>query len=241
MANSPDKTGVVSRVANALKDSPGAETILNIFKSVLATVPFAGGISSLISDYIPSARMRRIEEFAQRVALDLKDVSSKVDASHLNTDEFAFLFEKAFRGAAEHYQREKLDAFRGILVNAAIRADVEQEQQEYFLVLVNNLSVLHLRILRFMADPKKYLADIKIDESGIRGGFSDIFGKVIPGVDLKIIEAAFGDLYQSGLISTDKNIFHTMTSAQGLELIGHRLAPLGERFVEFCQSPTSNA
>jgi hypothetical protein len=90
-----------------------------------------------------------------------------------------------------------------------------------------------------MYEPKAYLVDLKIDERNVRGGFSDMFGLVIPGLDSKIIESAFGDLFQLGLINTDKNIFHTMTSAQGLQLLGDRVSPLGRRFVEFCRSPAS--
>ena len=239
MTEHQQESKTVRRIELALTGSPVAETLLNIFKAVLASAPFVGGISSLITDYIPSSRLRRVEDFAEQVARDLKDVSAKVDSGSLQTDEFAFLFERAFRGAAENYQREKLDAFRGILVNAAIRGDVKQEEKEYFLVLANNLSVLHLRILRFMAEPQAYLADLQIDEQHVRGGFSEIFRLVIPGVDQKIVESAFGDLYQLGLINTDKSIFHAMTSAKGLQLLGSRVAPLGSRFVGFCRTPAA--
>jgi len=232
---------VLRRVERTLTGSAAAETVLNIFKAVLASAPFTGGITSLITDYIPSSRFRRLEEFAQEVASDLKRVANKVEEADLQTDEFAFIFERAFRGAAEHYQREKLQAFRGILVNAAIRKGIRHEEKEYFLVLVNSLSVLHLRILRFMAEPRPYLAELGIDERSVRGGFSDMLGMVLPGVDAKIIESAFGDLYQMGLISTDKDIFYTMTSAQGLPFLGDRVMPLGRRFIDFCRVPTDSA
>jgi hypothetical protein len=230
---------VLQRVERTVTGAPAAEHILNIFKAVLGTVPFAGGISSLITDYIPSSRFQRLEEFAQQVAEDLKRVGDKVNEAELQTDEYAFVFERAFRGAAEHYQREKLEAFRGILVNAAIRRDVPQEEREYFLVLVNNLSVLHLRILRFMAEPRQYLSDVEIPEQRVQGGFSQMFALILPGLDGNVIESAFGELYQLGLISTDKSIFHTMTSGQGLNLLGDRVTPLGRRFIAFCRVPNS--
>lgn len=237
MAERSSESKALERVERALAGSNVAEAVLNIFKAVLASAPFAGGISSLITDYIPSSRFRRLEAFAEQVAQDLKNVAAKVDALYLKTDEFAFVFERAFRGAAEHYQREKLDAFRGVLVNAAIRKDIQQEEKEYFLVLVNNLSVVHLRILRFLTEPKRCLAELNIEERNIGGGFSEMFGTILPGLDPKVIESAFGDLYQIGLISTDKNIFHTMTSSQGLRLLDNRVTPLGGRFIDFCRVP----
>jgi hypothetical protein len=158
----------------------------------------------------------------------------------LQTDEFAHIFERSFKGAAEHYQQEKLDAFRAILVNSAVRSDVAQEEKEHFLVLANNLSVLQLRILTFMAEPHRYLADTGIDERRITGGFADMFRTVLPGMDSDLVKAAFGDLYQNGLIGTDKTIFGTMTSAQGLQLLGDRLTTLGHRFMRFVKTPTGS-
>lgn len=230
----------MERIERTLAGSPVAETVLNIFKAALSTAPFTGGLASLITDYIPSSRFRRLEEFAQRVAEDLKAVAGQVDEAHLRTDEFAHIFERSFKGAAEHYQREKLDAFRAILVNSAVRSDVAQEEKEHFLVLANNLSVLQLRILMFMAEPRRFLAGAGIDERRITGGFADMFRSVLPGMDLDLVKSAFGDLYQSGLTSTDKTIFGTMTSAQGLQLLGDRVTPLGHRFIRFLNTPTGN-
>lgn len=241
MDQDSEQPKVLAKVERILSGSAASETVLNIFKAVLSTAPLTGGISSLITDYIPSSRFLCLEKFAKTVAGDLKEVAARVDSAQLNTDEFAFIFERAFRGAAENYQREKLDAFRGILVNSAIPSDVTQDEKEYFLVLANNLSVLHIRILRFMAEPMTYLADHQIDERRVRGGFSDMFRVVLPGVDSKVVESAFGDLYQLRLINTDKNIFHTMTSGQGLQLLGSRVSDLGHRFLAFCRSPSQRA
>jgi hypothetical protein len=96
----------MERIERTLAGTPVAETVLNIFKAALSTTPFTGGLASLITDYIPSSRVRRLEEFAQRVAEDLKAVADQVDQAYLQTDEFAHVFERSFKGAAEHYQRE---------------------------------------------------------------------------------------------------------------------------------------
>ena len=88
----------MERIERTLTGSPVAETVLNIFKAALSTAPFSGGLASLITDYIPSSRFRRLEEFAQRVADDLKAVAGQVDQAHLRTDEFAHIFERAFKG-----------------------------------------------------------------------------------------------------------------------------------------------
>ena len=230
------KKSLVERVEQIVAGSP-VEHILNVLKAGLATTPFCGGIASLISDYIPSGKQRRLEEFAEFIATGLRKLQNRVDEDRILTDEFAFLFEKCFRGVAENYQEEKLEAFRGILLNAAIGSDLSAEEKEYFLNLVNTLSVLHIRILRFLAEPVSYLKARGIADERIRGGFSQFFPVAIPGIDLEVIKSAFGDLYQYGLINTDKNIFATMTSGEGLNLLGNRVSALGKHFVEFCTIP----
>lgn len=233
----PKKQLPLRKLEKLATSSNTTETILNIFKAVLASAPFCGGIASLITDYIPSARFQRLEKFAEQVAEDLLELSDRIDESYIKTDDFAFMFEKCFRGVAENPQKEKMNAFRGILINSAVRKDYSEEEKEYFLNLLNTLSVLHIRILRFMAYPREYLKDLDIPENRIIGGFSDFFPVAIPGVQLSVIESAFGDLHQYGLVTTDKTIFRTMTSGQGLHLLGNRISNLGQRFIQFCISP----
>ena len=233
---SEEETSLVKKVKRVATDGPG-EHILNVLKAGLATTPFCGGIASLMSDYIPSGKMKRLEAFAQQLAADLNELRDQVDEGKILTDEFAFLFEKCFRGVAENYQAERLEAFRGILVNSAIGTDLSDDEKEYFLNLVTTLSVLHIRILRFMADPVSFLKAHGISLEQIHGGFSQFFPVAIPGVDLEVIRSAFGDLYQYGLITTDKSIFTTMTSEQGLDLLKNRVSALGKRFMSFCTRP----
>jgi hypothetical protein len=121
--------------------------------------------------------------------------------------------------------------------NAAIGTNIADDEKEYFLSLVNNLSALHLRILSFMANPNSYIEANGIPAEKIRGGFSSFFPIAIPGVELEVIKSAFGDLYQTGLIGTDKTIFASMTSGQGLQLLGDRVTGLGKRFISFCTAP----
>ncbi|MDX8352436.1 hypothetical protein [Cognatiyoonia sp. IB215182] len=213
------------------------EHLLNVIKAALSTAPFGGGIASLMTDYIPSMKERRLEEFVREIAADLKALQDRIDEDTIQTDEFAFVLERCFRGAAEHYQSEKLQAFRGILMNSAVGSEVEADEGEYYLNVVERLSALHLRILAFLSDPKSYLLSQQIPEERIRGGLSNFMPVAIPGVDLEAIRSAFGDLYQFGFLNTDKSMFNTMTTSQGLELLGDRLTEAGRRFVVFCKTP----
>jgi hypothetical protein len=233
----PEETSALMQKIKQAAASGTTEHLVNILKAGLATAPFCGGITSLMSDYIPSSKFQRLEQFAKQIAEDLNNLQNHVDEAMIQTDEFAFLFENCFRGVAENYQNEKLDAFRGILINSAIGVNLSEDEKEYFLNLVNTLSVLHVRILKFMAKPTDYLKGNNIPPESIRGGFSDFFPVAIPGIDLDVIESAFGDLHRYGLISTDKTFFHKTTSGQGLDLLGNRVTQLGANFINFCTAP----
>jgi hypothetical protein len=213
------------------------EHVLNALKAALATAPFCGGLASLMTDYIPSRRLQRLEAFADQVGRDLKVLSDRVQMDRLKTDQYAFIFERCLRGAADFPQEEKLEAFRGILVNSLLPGDLTQDQREYFLSLVERLSAVHLRILRFMSNPRGYLAAMGIPEDRIGGGFSDFFPVALPGVPVGIIRAAFADLHTFGFTNTDPIIFKSMSTAQGLHLLGDRITPVGKAFVAFCQAP----
>lgn len=233
---SQEKNTLLQKIERSTS-SDKCEHLINILKAGLATTPFCGGIASLMSDYIPSSKFHRLEQFAKRITEDLESLQNEVNENLIQTDEFAFIFEKCFRGVAENYQAEKLEAFRGILVNSAIGANISEDEKEYFLNLVSTLSVLHIRILKFMAKPIEYLNENEIAQERIQGGFDQFFPIAIPKIDLEVIKSAFGDLYQYGLIKTDRSIFETMTAGQGLQLLGNRVTPLGMSFINFCTVP----
>lgn len=239
MDNEDKKDMLTKEVKEIIKSTPIGEHVFNIFAAALASVPIGASFTSLLKEYIPDARFKRIDRFARQVAEDLKRLSDKIDVDYITKDEFAYMFEQSFRGVAQNYQEEKIEAFRAILLNSAIRKDVIQEEKEFFLSLVNNLSVVHIRILKFLANPEGYISEQGINRDSIQGGFRDIFRTLMPELETMIVKSAFGDLYQLGLIGTDKTIFGTTTSASGLQLVGdgRRVEDLGRRFIEFCISP----
>ena len=187
-----------------------------------------------MSDFIPSQRSKRLEEFAASVALDFRRLEEKIDQQYVLTDDFAFIFQECFRAVADNPHKEKLEVFRGILVNSTLSHNLKEEEKEFFLTLASNLSTLHLRILRFMAMPEDYLEAAGISQGAINGGFSQFFPVALPGVSLDVIKIAFADLYQYGLITTDKSIFGTMTAGKSLEMLRGRVSPAGLAFMKFC-------
>jgi len=223
----------IRKVEKYLKNSKHSEHIVNGIKAILVNFPVGSGIASLISDYIPSQRELRLIEFTKNIAKDLSDLQDRINEKYFKTDEFAFIFEKCFKGAVENYQKEKILAFRAILVNSLIDFKITQTEKEYYLNLVDNLSLLHIQILTFLAFPRKYLELNELDESIVSGGFSKFFPKVIPNAKVEIIKLAFKDLNSYGFTNTDSSIFDSMTSSSGWSLLGDRVSRNGRNFIKF--------
>ena len=72
------------------------EHIVSVLKAGLATVPFAGGIASLISDYIPSAKQRRVEAFAQKIAAAPSYWRKSCYITGINLEDFTHTFIYSF-------------------------------------------------------------------------------------------------------------------------------------------------
>jgi hypothetical protein len=223
----------IEKIENHLKESKSSEHILNGIKAILANFPIGSGIASLMSDYIPSQRELRLMEFTENIARDLSELENEINENYLKSDEYAFIFEKCFKGAVENYQKEKIIAFRAILINSLIEFKITQTEKEYYLNLVDSLSLLHIQILSFLAFPREYLELKGLDESIVSGGFSSFFPKVIPEANIEIIKLAFKDLHSYGFTNTDSGIFNTMTSSSGWRLLGDRVSKNGRNFIEF--------
>jgi hypothetical protein len=88
------KQKTLSCLERVIADSKAAEGILSAFKAGLTLLPIGGLIASLITDYIPSARTLRLEEFAAKTAEDLRELADEIETDYIKTDDFAFMFEK---------------------------------------------------------------------------------------------------------------------------------------------------
>jgi len=151
-------------------------------------------------------------------------------------DEILYIVEKTLRGALENYQKEKLDAFRGILINSLTRTDRKQEEKEIYINLVNSLSVLHLKLLSIFANPDKFLnqKQLKFDSQNMWGDdFQTVLQKCLE-CDTEIIKSLITDLYNRGLINMSS--MGGLTANRGKDLLFGRLTELGKIFIEYCQA-----
>jgi len=228
------RSELTKRIEKSLANSPGLDAIVTLFKSLLNLSIIGSPISVLLSDFIPSRRFLRLEAFVEELSEEYKKVEEKIDVDYITTDEFAYLFEQCFKAASENYQKEKMDAFKAILVNSTIDRSLIHLEKEFFLNLTKQLTVLHVQILDFLHDPKDYIRRKRLSESQIQGRYKDFLPIIFPNIEFDTIKIALDDLNNYGLTELKSSQFGVMTVSSGLQLLGDRkTTSFGDKYLRF--------
>ena len=218
---------------------------INAIKAALEAVPMVGGtLASLISDYIPQQKERRLIQFVQALSKDLSAVAERLDHDYMRSEQFSFLFEESCRAATRRYSDETLSALRSILVTSSVRFDVTQDIKEEFLRIASLMQPMHLRLLAFITEPyDQERFPYRGPEGGIRGARDDIEAAVgaycFPEADVGVARALLTFLASCGLITNPYDLRATESGARHRLSTIHDfkrcLTPFGKRFLQFIQ------
>jgi len=228
------KSSIVKKIEKNLENSPKLEIVLSLFKSLLSLSIIGSPISVLISDFIPSRRLLRLESFAEELSDEFKEIEEKIDAEFITTDEFAYLFEQCFKAASENYQKEKISAFKAILINATIDKTIIPLEKEFFLNLTKQLTVLHIQILTFLKDPNAYIKNAGLSEDQIQGSYKHSLPKIFPNIDFDTIKIVMDDLNNYGLTNYKSRQSGGLGLKIGFQFIGDRgTTTFGDKYLRF--------
>ncbi|MBX3097826.1 MAG: hypothetical protein KF812_13305 [Fimbriimonadaceae bacterium] len=228
-----DDKSELAKQAQELGKSKASDHIANIVKATLNVVPFVGGsIASLIDDYIPESRQKRIEEFSKNLADEMERLGDSLDANYVKTDEFAYLFTRVYQDVTRDYQQEKLVAYRNILVNA-LRVEVDASIQERYLYLVEQLTPLHLRVLSAFVSDHRNEAQMAKEPNRMSNSLSQTLKWLLPDLAESQIESCIFDLDQMGITAGVKNTLKTMMTEHGARQLEGRLTGFGRSFLNF--------
>jgi len=220
-----DKNKLKEVLVKQLERYPEISHGVNVLKAVLSAIPFGGVFSSLISDYMPNEKIERLKKFVEEFGKDLERFKSEIDQQYIKTDEFSYLFEKTLKGVTENYREEKLACLRGILVNSLRDKSSSQERKEFFLNLVDNLTVTNLSILARVHEISK-------KDKTSRMNFATIMAKA-KGEEPLFIMPNMRALEQYNLIEI------TVPSIPAADYGNYRIryTRLGEEFLKFISTP----
>jgi len=146
------------------------DNILNLIKAGFATIPWCGGIATLIDDYIPKSIEISLNKFIIFVAEKIKELEDKINFDVVDKEEFAETFKSCYLGVIRTTREEKIKIFARIFANIFLEEGenekVKYEELDHLIRVMDNLSIGSLRV---MVVAYKYFKDNR------RFNFEDLF------------------------------------------------------------------
>jgi len=208
-------TELISRAAG-IDDATAQDRVKGWIVAVLNAIPGIGGpLASLADDYIPSKKQERLVAFVQELSGRIAASQYELNTQVVHTEEFAFIFERVLHGVADNYQQEKLKCYQNILLNSLADIEIPQEEKELFLLLLDGLTVRHLRI-------------ISILRAGKTGNIDQVIQQSYPSYDDDSVEYVVDDLRSKGLVKAKGAVYDPEISSSQ-----NQLTPMGIRLVSF--------
>lgn len=223
----------------AVPKAGAGDAAMAIARGVLGAVPVIGGLGAeLVNQIVAPPLEKRRDAWMEEVGQAIHELQGKVadlTLERLAADEsFVTVLSHASSMAIRNHQREKLDALRNAVLNAALHRGADETRQMMFLNWVDALTPLHLQLLALLGDPTRYLQEHNIgyQPTGTMGGITDMLTRVT-GADRDIVSQAVKDMSDRGLLP-QMNLGVTMTTDGFFQ---QRSTPLGKQFLEFISTP----
>ena len=210
-------------------------------KAAISAVPVAGGpAAELFSAIITPPLVRRRDRWVEEIAEAVEELQQRVEGLTPETlsqnDKFVSTLLHASQVASRNHQKEKLEALRNAVMNAALPKSPDDDTQQMFLNYVDDLTPWHLKVLALFNDPAAWGK-----EHGIRypswsaGGPSSVLEHSFPELQGKreFYDQLTRDLDTRGLLRADG--IHTTMTAHGM--FASRTTDFGKAFLRFVSKP----
>lgn len=212
-----------------------------LVKAVISAIPYAGAPAAEIFALIVTPPYeRRRNEWIQSVGDGLKELTEKIEGFKLEelsqNETFITTVTHASQAAIRNHQKEKLDALRNAVLNAALPNPPQEDLQLMFLNFIDSFTPWHLAILKFFENPKEWGQKHRITyQSYYAGSPSDILEKSFTALSGKrdLYDLFVKDLFSRGLMNTES--LHTTMGESGI--FASRTTDMGKQFLKFITSP----
>jgi hypothetical protein len=225
-------------MATDIKANPPSSTVGDaahmLARAGLSAIPMIGGPGAELFSYliVPPLTKRR-DEWVQSVAEGLQALEKRVDGfaieSLVGNEAFVTIVMNASQLAIRNHRKEKLEALRNAVLNAALNPP-DEDFQTILLNFIDAATPWHLRILGFYHDPESHLQDREINlisgdylSSYVSRAFPDLEGRDAFRLQVE------RDLLHYGLIYTEG------------EWYGRRTTDTGERVLALITSPLQDS
>jgi len=202
-------------------------------KAGLSAIPIAGGAAvELFQLLVQPPLEKRRTEWMQAVGEKLQELEEKgLKLEELQSNErFVSAVMYATQAALRTHDTTKREALRNAILNVAVGQAPDETVQHLLLTFVDDLTEMHLRILKVFHQPP-------VPQGISMGGLSTVLEQAIP--DLRNRRDIYGqlwkDLYARGLVSAEG--LHVTMSRNGLA--AQRTTSLGEALLRFVSEPNA--
>ena len=240
--NQEERQKRIEEIMAPLKGKDGREIVLALGKGAISAIPYAGGIiAELIGVVEPDFRLKRLRRFVAELAYDLEKIRTEINSEYVQKEECAHIFQRTFRGVADNYQKEKLDALKAILLNSCLRTDTDEELKQYLLSTALELGTLHIRLVSILRDPTGFYLKHNIkdqrDSVGMGGSMIESLRECLPDIPEGYIRSVWNDLYNRNLVNTEAKMLGAMVSNKGSRNFEGRLTELGKQLADYITNP----
>ncbi len=211
-------------------------------KAGISQIPIIGAPASEILPLILAPPLeRRRTEWLRALGERLKLLEAQVAGFKLeslrNNETFITTALHASQAAIRNHQQEKLEALRNSVLNSALPNPIEEDLQLIFIDYIDSLTPLHLKVLRFLDDPKDWGQKHEIhypewSEPSAASALELVFPELAEDRWLQMF--LIGDLYNRGLIDIDSLQTRGRSKPQPL---ASRTTQMGKKLLHFITSP----
>lgn len=144
----------------------GQDVFHTLTKAGISTIPVVGSpANELLSLVITPSLEKRRDEWIESIAEALKELEEKVEGfkiENLRDNElFISTVMHASQAATRNHQKEKLEALKNVVLNAALPSAPEEDLQLMFLNFIDSFTTWHLRILSFLNNGERIAVGVK--------------------------------------------------------------------------------
>ncbi|HUV03541.1 MAG TPA: hypothetical protein VMX94_00370 [Armatimonadota bacterium] len=224
-----------------------ADTVHTIARAGLCMIPVLGGpVAELFSMILTPPISKRRDKWMESVAEGLRWMEENMEGLKIEdlseNESFVTTLVQASQIAIRSHQAEKLEALRNVVLNSALPNPPDEDMQLVFLNLVDQFTTWHLRVLKFLDEPRQwcYRENIRLSKGrtalGLEGHFQELqeypgFCKQIP-LDL----SSHGLVIE--LVTRQDVVIHPEQPILGkIRGIDSILTPMGRQFLAFITSP----
>lgn len=209
---------------------------------ILSSIPGFGGAAKELFNYViaPPLAKRQVE-WMDSIAIRLTELEQQVADFKIeplsNNENFISSVFYATTIAIRSHQEEKLEALRNAVLNTAITGKVEDNLSHMFLNCIDDLTPLHLLVLKYFESPTEWLKKKGTSiPDYVAGGAMTIFDHAFPELagNRDLTKQIVSDLSVRGL-AFDWDSMNVMVGKNGM--VASRITPLGRQFLAFISSP----